>query len=52
MSKTELMEALQKAERFDMNTLHSKGMNLLVINKLICYLQDNNDPEIQERLNS
>lgn len=52
MSKTELMEALQKAERFDMNTLHSKGMNLLVINKLICYLQDNNDPEIQERLNN
>lgn len=50
MSKTELMEALQKAERFDMNTSHSKGMNLLVINKLICYLQDNNDPEIQERL--
>ena len=52
MSKTELMEALQKAERFDMNTSHSKGMNLLVINKLICYLQDNNDPEIQERLNN
>ena len=52
MSKAELMEALQKAERFDMNTSHSKGMNLLVINKLICYLQDNNDPEIQERLNN
>lgn len=52
MPKTELMEALQKAERFDMNTSHSKGMNLLVINKLICYLQDNNDPEIQERLNN
>lgn len=52
MSKTELMEALQKAERFDMNTSHSKGMNLLVINKVICYLQDNNDPEIQERLNN
>lgn len=52
MSKAELMEALQKAERFDMNALHSKGMNLLIINKLICYLQDNNDLEIQERLNN
>ena len=52
MSKAELMEALQKAERFDMNTSYSKGMNLLVINKLICYLQNNNDPEIQERLNN
>lgn len=51
MSKEELMEALKKAERFDTKILHTKGMNLLVINKLICYLKDNNDPEIQERLN-
>ncbi len=51
MAKEELMEALKKAERFDTKILHTKGMNLLIINKLICYLKDNNDPEIQERLN-
>jgi len=51
MSREELMASLKKAERFDTKTMHAKGMNLLVINKLICYLKDNNDPEIQERLN-
>lgn len=50
MTKEELMETLKKAEKFDTKTLHSKGMDLLVINKLICYLKVNNDPEIQIKL--
>lgn len=51
MSREELIEALKKAERFDTKTMHTKGMNLLVINKLVGYLKENNDSEIQERLN-
>ncbi len=50
MSKEELMESLKKAEAHSAEYLHTKGINILIINKLICYLQDNNDPEIQERL--
>lgn len=51
MSKEELLESLKKAETHSSEYIHAKGINLLIINKLICYLRDNNDPEIQERLN-
>ena len=51
MSRKELLESLKKAEAHSSEYIHAKGINLLIINKLICYLKDNNDPEIQERLN-
>ena len=51
MSREELLESLKKAEMHSTEYIHTKGINLLIINKLICYLQDNNDPEIQKRLN-
>lgn len=51
MSKEELMEALKKAEAHSTEYTHANGINVLVINKLICYLKDNDDREIQERLN-
>lgn len=51
MSKEELLESLKKAETHSSEYINAKGINLLIINKLICYLRDNNDPEIQERLN-
>ena len=47
-----LIKALRKAGRNDIETIYTKGINLLVINELICYLKDNNDPELQERLNN
>lgn len=50
-SKEELLESLKKAEAHSSEYIYAKGINLLIINKLICYLRDNNDPEIQERLN-
>lgn len=51
MSREELMESLKKAEAHSAEYAHVKGINLLVINKLISYLKDNDDTEIQERLN-
>ena len=51
MSREELMESLKKAEAHSTEYAHVKGINLLVINKLISYLKDNDDTEIQERLN-
>lgn len=51
MLKEELLESLKKAETHSAEYIHTKGINVLIINKLICYLQDNDDPEIQERLN-
>lgn len=51
MSKEELMESLKKADAHSPEYRHAKGINLLVMNKLICYLKDNDAPEIQERLN-
>lgn len=47
-----LIKALRKAGRNDIETIYTKGINLLVINELICYLKDNKDPELQERLNN
>ena len=51
MSREELIESLEKAESHSAEYIHAKGIDVLIINKLICYLKDNNDPEIQERLN-
>ena len=50
MSREELINSLKKAERYDTKTTHAKGINLLVINKLIGYLKNNEDPELQEKL--
>lgn len=51
ISRKELIKSLKKAEEYDTKDTHAKGINLLVINKLICYLKDNDNSEIQERLN-
>ncbi|MBQ2835738.1 MAG: metallophosphoesterase [Clostridia bacterium] len=51
MSREELVESLKRAEAHSVEYTHAKGINLLIINKLISYLKDNDDPEIQERLN-
>ena len=52
MSREELLESLKKANEHSVEYSHNKGINLLIINKLISYLKDNDDPEIQERLNN
>ena len=51
MSKEELMCALEKASAKSPRYSRVKGINLLVINKLICYLEENDDPEVQMKLN-
>ena len=51
ISREELMKSLKKAEQYDTKDIHAKGINLLVINKLISYLKYNDDPKIQEILN-
>lgn len=50
MSKEELMKALEKVSARNPKNSRVKGINLLVINKLVCYLKENDDPEIQMRL--
>ena len=50
MSKEELMDALEKVSARSPKYLRVKGINLLVINKLVCYLKENDDPEVQMRL--
>lgn len=51
MSKEELMKALKNTEKYSTEDIHAKGIDSLIINKLILYLKENDDPEIQERLN-
>ena len=51
ISREELIKSLKKVEKYDTKDIHNKGIDVLIINKLICYLKDNNDTEFQERLN-
>lgn len=53
ISKEKMKETIKKIKKlYSSEEIHVEGIDRLIINKLICYLQDNNDSEIQETLNN
>lgn len=51
ISREKLLKSLAEIDKEDVKIKYAKGLNLLAIKALIKYLKNNDDPELQERLN-
>lgn len=50
--RNQIIHAIKKAEKFSIRDRHKKAINLLIISKLIGYLKQHDDAEVQKKLNN